>query len=114
MRQCNSFFLTPLPTPPTFTTFTTFATLLTPGANAIVFFNPTPHTSHTSHPLHLLDLLQKYFSDHVLDAVAHGGNPQDRAASLYVNSCPLFPVPCSLFPVPCSRQLPQSLIIVLI
>ncbi|NEO42212.1 MAG: hypothetical protein F6J90_40195 [Moorea sp. SIOASIH] len=30
-----------------------------------------------------------------LDAVAHGGNPQDRAASL-------LPAPCSLFPVPCS------------
>ncbi|NET63932.1 MAG: hypothetical protein F6K63_05720 [Moorea sp. SIO1G6] len=28
-----------------------------------------------------------------LDAVAHGGNPQDCAASL-------LPVPCSLFPVP--------------
>ena len=48
--------------------------------------------------LRLLDLLQKYFSDSVLDAVAHGGDPQDRAASLYVNSCPLFPDP--LFPVP--------------
>ncbi|NEO69079.1 hypothetical protein [Moorena sp. SIO3H5] len=40
-----------------------------------------------------------------LDAVAHGGNPQDRAASLpnapYFS---LFPIHCSLFPVPCSLQ----------
>ncbi|NEQ81056.1 MAG: hypothetical protein F6K26_12620 [Moorea sp. SIO2I5] len=53
---------------------------------AVTDFNPT------------VDLLQKYFSDSVLDAVAHGGDPQDRAASLCVNSCPLFPDP--LFPVP--------------
>ncbi len=31
-----------------------------------------------------------------LDAVAHGVNPQDRAASL-------LPIPDSLFPIPCSR-----------
>ncbi|NEQ06648.1 hypothetical protein BJP36_39280 [Moorena producens JHB] len=37
-----------------------------------------------------------------LDAVAHGGNPQDRAASLFPIPCSLFPVRCSLFPVPCS------------
>ncbi|NEO95817.1 MAG: hypothetical protein F6K56_38920 [Moorea sp. SIO3G5] len=56
-------------------------------------------------------------------AVAHGGNPQDRtasprprclpktalppqdrAASLCVNSCPLFPVPCSLFPTTAAKS----------
>ncbi|NET82899.1 MAG: hypothetical protein F6J94_13485 [Moorea sp. SIO1F2] len=35
-----------------------------------------------------------------LDAVAHGGNPQDRAASLLPTPYSLFPTPCSLFPVP--------------
>ncbi|NEO14718.1 MULTISPECIES: hypothetical protein [unclassified Moorena] len=35
-----------------------------------------------------------------LDAIASGGNPQDRAASLLPTPYSLFPVPCSLFPVP--------------
>ncbi|NEO91173.1 MAG: hypothetical protein F6K56_13370 [Moorea sp. SIO3G5] len=39
-------------------------------------------------------------------AVAHGGNPQDRAASprprCIATPYSLLPVPCSLFPVPCS------------
>ncbi|NEO44155.1 MAG: hypothetical protein F6K55_08465 [Moorea sp. SIO4A3] len=34
----------------------------------------------------------------------HGGNPQDRAASLCVNSSPLFPVPCSLFPTTAAKS----------
>ncbi|WAN70110.1 hypothetical protein BJP36_39335 [Moorena producens JHB] len=48
-----------------------------------------------------------------LDAVAHGGNPQDRLGALSVGELnsprvaplhrySLLPVPCSLFPVPCS------------
>ncbi|NEP29035.1 MAG: hypothetical protein F6K49_46620 [Moorea sp. SIO3I6] len=37
-----------------------------------------------------------------LDAVAHGGNPQDRAASLLPTPYSLFPVPCSL----CSTSIP--------
>ncbi|NEO25217.1 MULTISPECIES: hypothetical protein [unclassified Moorena] len=48
--------------------------------------------------------MQKYFYNSVLDAVAHGGNPQDRAASLCANSCPLFPVPCSLFPTSAAKS----------
>ncbi|NEO62888.1 MAG: hypothetical protein F6J98_21590 [Moorea sp. SIO4G2] len=33
-----------------------------------------------------------------LDAVAHGGNPQDRAASLLPTPYSLLPAPCSLLP----------------
>ncbi|NEQ85787.1 MAG: hypothetical protein F6K26_38495 [Moorea sp. SIO2I5] len=62
--------------------------------------------------------MQKYFSDSVLDAVAHGGNPQDRLGALSVgelNSPRVAPlhrftsiiVHCSLFPVPCSRLLQE-------
>ncbi|NEO00591.1 MAG: hypothetical protein F6J94_14320 [Moorea sp. SIO1F2] len=43
--------------------------------------------------LRLLDLLQKYFYD-----------------SVYVNSCPLFPVPCSLFPTSARSLLSSSAI----
>ncbi|NEQ84026.1 MAG: hypothetical protein F6K26_28760 [Moorea sp. SIO2I5] len=35
----------------------------------------------------IVDLLQKYFSD-----------------SVYVNSCPLFPIPCSLFPTTAAKS----------
>ncbi|NEQ82807.1 MAG: hypothetical protein F6K26_21975 [Moorea sp. SIO2I5] len=34
-----------------------------------------------------------------LDAIASGGNPQDRAASLLPTPYSLFPVPYSLFPL---------------
>ncbi|WAN69761.1 hypothetical protein BJP36_37325 [Moorena producens JHB] len=68
-----------------------------------------------------LDLLQKYFYNSVLDAIASGGNPQDRNGALTVvelNSPRVAPlhrfasilVHCSLFSVPCSRQLPRSLL----
>ncbi|WAN69981.1 hypothetical protein BJP36_38575 [Moorena producens JHB] len=69
-----------------------------------------------------IDLLPKYFYNSVLDAIASGGNPQDRngAFSVMARDCspsrvaPLHRfasiiVHCSLFPVPCSRQLPRSL-----
>ncbi|NEO96395.1 MAG: hypothetical protein F6K56_42210 [Moorea sp. SIO3G5] len=53
----------------------------------------SPINAIVIHHCHLLcnktlDLLQKYFSD-----------------SVYVNSCPLFPVPCSLFPTTAAKSL---------
>ncbi|WAN69616.1 hypothetical protein BJP36_36595 [Moorena producens JHB] len=67
---------------------------------------------------YLLDLLQKSFYDSVLDAVAPGGNPQDRNGAFSVgelNSPRVAPlhrfasilIHCSLFPVPCSRLLQE-------
>ncbi|WP_158516988.1 hypothetical protein [Moorena producens] len=41
-----------------------------------------------------------FFPSCRLDAIASGGNPQDRAASLLPLAFCLLSVPCSLFPVP--------------